>query len=97
MPILKGALDLAHAGVRSSLYPDNRGLIGECPETARAEVLFDPQTAGGLLAAVGENKVHQVIDEFRKFNQKIDIIGRIISSENVLVDVLSNSADMPTF
>ena len=97
VPILKGALDLAHAGVRSSLYPDNRGLIGECPETARAEVLFDPQTAGGLLAAVGENQVHQVIDEFRKFNQKIDIIGRIISSENVLVDVLSNSADMPTF
>jgi selenide, water dikinase len=57
IPVSKGVLDLAEKGFASSLLPDNivpaegqlqDGNIGR----ARTAILFDPQTAGGLLAAV---------------------------------------------
>lgn len=53
IPIHDGAEALAAAGHRSSLYPANRALVPDWPETTpRHELLFDPQTAGGLLAAL---------------------------------------------
>lgn len=53
VPLMAGALELARAGVRSSLYPDNRALPSVvAPMTAQAALMFDPQTCGGLLAAV---------------------------------------------
>lgn len=52
VPLLPGALGLAEAGIRSSLFPDNRNDPRvTAPETARAALMFDPQTCGGLLAA----------------------------------------------
>ena len=53
VPLMEGALELAEAGVRSSIYPDNRQIItGDLPDIAQADLMFDPQTGGGLLAAV---------------------------------------------
>ena len=51
VPILPGAAELIAQGVRSTLHPANEAAAGafdpeDCP------VLFDPQTAGGLLAGV---------------------------------------------
>lgn len=51
VPLMRGALDLAQRGIRSSLYPENRAAFN-FPEEARSSLLFDPQTGGGLLAAV---------------------------------------------
>lgn len=53
VPLLDGALDLATQGVRSSLWAQNRtSVIAEAPDTPLSDLMFDPQTAGGLLAAV---------------------------------------------
>lgn len=52
VPVLPGALRLASEGVRSSLYPDNRAPFPDLPDTPRHDLLIDPQTSGGLLAAV---------------------------------------------
>ncbi len=53
VPLMQGALALAEAGIWSSLYPENRALPNiTAPDTARAALMFDPQTAGGLLAAI---------------------------------------------
>ncbi len=51
LPVLPGAAALMARGVRSTLHPANEAAAGafdpeDCP------VLFDPQTAGGLLAGV---------------------------------------------
>ena len=53
VPLLTGALDLAESGIRSTIYPDNRNDPRvTAPDTARAALMFDPQTCGGLLAAL---------------------------------------------
>ena len=58
VPLLDGAGALAAAGLRSTLHPDNLRAGGPLVAdpalqgTARYALLFDPQTAGGLLAAV---------------------------------------------
>lgn len=55
IPTLPGALDLAAAGHTSSLAPANRAAtIGRVtgPDSPAKALLYDPQTAGGLLAAV---------------------------------------------
>jgi selenide,water dikinase len=55
LPLFDGAEALAERGVASTLAPANRAaLVGRisAPHNARAALLFDPQTAGGLLAAV---------------------------------------------
>ena len=58
VPVLHGALRLSAEGVRSTLYPENH-MASERVENAAAfrddaryPLLFDPQTSGGLLAAV---------------------------------------------
>ncbi len=56
LPVLPGARELIARGVRSTLHPANEAAAGafdpeDCP------VLFDPQTAGGLLAGVPEGRM----------------------------------------
>jgi len=58
IPCLDGAVEMARAGIRSSLAAANgraRHLMSSAPgrlEDPRAALLFDPQTAGGLLAGI---------------------------------------------
>ena len=55
LPVLPGARQLLATGLRSTLAPANeqahRALLTDTPEDADA-LLFDPQTAGGMLAGV---------------------------------------------
>lgn len=64
VPVFPGAEALAASGVASTLAPANRAaLIGriDAPATPRAALLFDPQTAGGLLAAVSHDTAAPVL------------------------------------
>ncbi|MEM9852465.1 MAG: bifunctional NADH dehydrogenase FAD-containing subunit/selenide, water dikinase SelD, partial [Pseudomonadota bacterium] len=49
-----GAEALAARGIRSSLYTENRAAVAVqgLADTPCHDLLFDPQTGGGLLAAV---------------------------------------------
>ncbi len=58
--LLPGAEALAAQGVRSTLWPQNRAALRtqiQAPDTPRADLLFDPQTSGGLLAAVAPDAI----------------------------------------
>ncbi len=61
IPALRGAVALATGGVASTLFDDNRALAPELPATGRAALLFDPQTAGGLLAAVPPDQADALV------------------------------------
>ena len=60
VPALDGASEMLETGFRSTLHSGNAeagGLAGEAPE-----LLYDPQTAGGLLAGVPEAAADACID-----------------------------------
>ncbi len=80
VPMMEGAEALAAAGVRSTLYPDNRALAArvEAPESPRAAVLFDPQTAGGLLAAVAAETAEDRLAALRAAGIPAARIGRLV-------------------
>ncbi len=55
LPVLPGARDLIARGIRSTLHPANEA-AAEAFDPEDCPVLFDPQTAGGLLAGVPEDR-----------------------------------------
>ena len=62
LPLLAGAETLARQGIRSSLWAQNRAsVIVNVPDTARGDLIFDPQTAGGLLAAIPQALADQML------------------------------------
>ncbi len=81
VPLMDGAGELAARGVRSTLYPQNREAAARMsvPERPSAHLLFDPQTAGGLLAAVAESEADAVLEALRKAGYPAARIGLISS------------------
>ncbi|WP_323772159.1 selenide, water dikinase SelD [Antarctobacter sp.] len=76
VPLMSGALALSASGVRSSLYPDNRAPFPDLPDTPRHDLLIDPQTSGGLLAAV-QGDAGQLVADLRAAGYSACDIGRI--------------------
>ncbi len=79
IPILSGALAVSEAGVTSTLFEDNRMLAPNLPETGKARLLFDPQTAGGLLAAVPAEEAKLLTQDLRNLGYDAAIIGQVVS------------------
>ena len=52
LPVLPGAAGLFAAGHASTLHPANRAALAAICDGAVPDILADPQTAGGLLAAI---------------------------------------------
>lgn len=80
LPILPGAEMLAAKGIASTLAPVNRsGLAGRmtAPGTPRAALLFDPQTAGGLLAAVPAGQAAGILKRLLETAPLAAVIGRL--------------------
>ncbi|WP_170446756.1 selenide, water dikinase SelD [Ruegeria arenilitoris] len=75
VPVMEGALELSQQGVRSSLFNDNRSIAPEVPIGGKADLLFDPQTAGGLLAAVSADDARNICDHLRAAGYPAAVIG----------------------
>lgn len=65
VPLQPGALRLAGLGIRSTLFAQNARVAAEMTgadiDDPRTALFFDPQTAGGLLAAVPANEADTVL------------------------------------
>ena len=83
VPIMQGAEDLATQGMRSSLYDDNRTGAGPVfgAAGARGELLFDPQTAGGLLAAVDPSQADALVAALNEAGYPAAVIGKCTGKE----------------
>jgi selenide,water dikinase len=84
LPLLDGALDTVAAGILSSLQPQNlrlRRAIQDIESSAKHPafpLLFDPQTAGGLLAGVPGEQADACVKELHKMGyHDTRIIGHI--------------------
>ena len=82
IPLLAGAEALAAAGQASSLAPANRAATNwrmTFDESPRAALLFDPQTSGGLLAAVPNDKAPSILHALHGIGEPAAIIGHVES------------------
>jgi selenide,water dikinase len=84
LPLLDGALDTVAAGILSSLQPANLRLRRGIKEFETASkhpafpLLFDPQTAGGLIAGVPSDQVESCISALKlEGYQTATVIGEI--------------------
>jgi len=82
--LIEGALDLAAAGMLTSGDKTNREYIGEdvqiadCVSKEMRSLLFDPQTAGGLLIAIAADRAGQLLARLQRNYPRAEIIGRAI-------------------
>jgi selenide,water dikinase len=83
VPLISGALDLALAGLLTGADKTNREYVGEEVEIApvvdrdQIKLFYDPQTAGGLLLAISEDKAEDLLKELRGNYPRAAIIGRV--------------------
>jgi len=76
IPFLDGAADMAARHVRSTLWPENMAVAADMflPKDPRADLLFDPQTAGGLLAAVPPDQADAMLEVLGTTGHRIGIV-----------------------
>ena len=95
IPALEGAEETMQAGIQSSLHPDNlrlRRAITNHEKAAEREkysILFDPQTSGGLLAAVPEIEADACLEALRRAGIGCaTTIGTVVPSEAEVAEVV---------
>ena len=91
IPYLDGAIETVAMGITSSLQPQNLRLrravknlevVGNDP---RYPLLFDPQTAGGLLASVPQESAQECVEALRALGYLHSaIIGRVLPEGDAL-------------
>jgi len=83
VPLINGALELARAGLMTGADKTNREYVGEDISIADGidvnlvKLLYDPQTAGGLLLAIAEEKADELLTELRRNYPRAEIVGRV--------------------
>lgn len=97
VPLLDGALKLATQGTLTSGDKTNREYIGADVEIGGSvdenlvRLLFDPQTAGGMLIAIPESNAESLLATLRQNYPSAQIIGRVRprGPRSIIVNVLS--------
>lgn len=86
VPILSGAEALAREGVRSTLWPENNSRRDRLsiPPSPRLELLFDPQTCGGLLACIPADRADHLEAQFEGADEPIWRIGEVIEGSGIV-------------
>ena len=83
VPLLDGALELATAGILTSGDKTNREYIGADIEIDASvdenliKLLYDPQTAGGMLISVPEDRSQVLLNRLRENYPRAQAIGRV--------------------
>jgi selenide,water dikinase len=83
VPLLDGALELAAAGVLTGADKTNRVYVGDDIEIAESvkeemrRLLYDPQTAGGMLISIAEDRSQDLLRRLRENYPTATVIGRV--------------------
>lgn len=83
VPLIGGALELAAGGMLTSGDKTNREYVSAEVEVAASvdlnlvRLFYDPQTAGGLLLSITEDKANELLAELRRNYSRAEIIGRV--------------------
>lgn len=83
LPLIAGASDLLAAGIRSSLHAQNRASVQSddsalsTRQRLLAEIVFDPQTSGGLLAILPTSQARTTLKALTDAGHQAAIIGHL--------------------
>lgn len=94
IPVIKEALDYADEFLLTAAGQRNRNHTGPFVEFedisfAMQEVLFDPQTSGGLLIAVSKEEGEELLKRLKGIGLPAEIVGEIIEKTNVEIRVIN--------
>ena len=92
VPVLPGAWEAADACLYTAAGQRNRNHTGpfvrfENVPFAMQEILFDPQTSGGLLLAVAPEEAESLRDELQKASLPAQIVGEITEKQDTEIVV----------
>jgi selenide,water dikinase len=92
VPLLDGALDLVRGNIPGGGRTNRQhfgGRVEIAPDVAAdvADLLFDPQTSGGLLAAVAEHAVQPALRAFEAAGVRASVVGRVVAAVDPLIAV----------
>ena len=85
IPLLPGVVDTFQEGIFSSLYSENLRVSASIQNREQTSkhplypLLFDPQTSGGLLAAVPAESANDCLQELQQEYSESRIIGSVVS------------------
>lgn len=92
IPVIGGARDFAEMGLvpagtyNNKMYLDGKYELIDVPEWLE-DILFDPQTSGGLLLSLPENESGSVMKELETLKIKSAIIGKVVEKRDVPIIV----------
>lgn len=94
VPVFKEALDYADEFLLTAAGQRNRNHTGsfvqfEGVSFAMQEVLFDPQTSGGLLIAVSKEEAAALLQRLRDVGLPANIVGEILEPSDVEIRVVN--------
>jgi selenide,water dikinase len=84
VPLIEGAFELAQQGMLTGGDKSNRQYVGADVEIALTvdenlvKLLFDPQTAGGMLISIGSDQVESLLGRLRENYSRTAVIGRVV-------------------
>jgi len=93
VPLIAGALELASQGLLTGGDKSNRQYVGgevqidEGVDKNLVRLLFDPQTAGGMLIAIASDKAAALLSRLLENYPQVSVIGKVIEpgSKAILV------------
>lgn len=93
VPLLEGALELAAQGMLTSGDKTNREYVGQDIELGESigketlSLLFDPQTAGGMLISVHADRATGLMARLRENYTQAQVIGRVLERGSCSVKI----------
>ncbi len=88
IPMMQGAIDLAMLGLVPEGTYANERFIGDKVRFAdnvkreHMDIMFDPQTSGGLLISLPEEKVDELLKELEGLDTKYAVIGKVTEKQD---------------
>lgn len=90
---LPGAFEASAAGYLSGGLKNNRAFVGDCVEFSAnvpaefQNLLFDPQTSGGLLIAIAPDAADAALAALRQQNVPARRVGQVLEKRSPLISV----------
>lgn len=95
LPIIKDSIDFAKMGIipagayNNADYMENRVCISESIKQEIRDIMFDPQTSGGLLISVPEEHFEELMEELRKSNKTdFNVVGKVMEKGKYPIEVI---------